>query len=262
MKALSIAATGMNAQQLNLEVIANNIANINTTGYKRARAEFSDLLYQTERAQGVPNRSNQAIVPEGAIIGLGVQTSAVRNLHIQGSLVNTGNDYDLALVGRGWFQIETPDGKTVYTRSGAFNTNATGQLVTIDGYTVVPGVTVPQDATEIVFTSSGQVMVRIGNDTELQEIGQLTVANFVNEAGLEPMGENLFRQTPASGDAIVGTPADPGFAQIKQNYLESSNVDPVKEITDLISAQRAYEMNSKIIQAADEMAATVSKNLR
>jgi flagellar basal-body rod protein FlgG len=262
MKALSIAATGMNAQQLNLEVIANNIANINTTGYKRARAEFSDLLYQTERTQGVPNRSNQAIVPEGAIIGLGVQTAAVRNLHIQGSLVNTGNDYDLALVGRGWFQIETPDGETVYTRSGAFNTNATGQLVTIDGYTVVPGITVPQDASEITFTSSGQVMVRIGNDTELQEIGQLTIANFVNEAGLEPMGENLFRQTPASGEAIVGAPADPGFAQIKQNYLESSNVDPVKEITDLISAQRAYEMNSKIIQAADEMAATVSKNLR
>ncbi|MBP2235643.1 flagellar basal-body rod protein FlgG [Sinorhizobium kostiense] len=262
MKALSIAATGMNAQQLNLEVIANNIANINTTGYKRARAEFSDLLYQTERAQGVPNRSNQAIVPEGAIVGLGVQTSAVRNLHIQGSLVNTGNDYDLALVGRGWFQIETPDGQTVYTRSGAFNTNATGQLVTIDGYTVVPGITVPQDASEIIFTSSGQVMVRIGNDTELQEIGQLTIANFVNEAGLEPMGENLFRQTAASGEPIVGTPADPGFAQIKQDYLESSNVDPVKEITDLISAQRAYEMNSKVIQAADEMAATVSKNLR
>ena len=262
MKALSIAATGMNAQQLNLEVIANNIANINTTGYKRARAEFSDLLYQTERAQGVPNRSNQAIVPEGAIIGLGVQTSAVRNLHIQGTLVNTGNNYDLALVGRGWFQVETPDGETVYTRSGAFNTNATGQLVTIDGYTVVPGITVPQDATEITFTSSGQVMVRIGNDTELQEIGQLTIANFINEAGLEPMGENLFKQTPASGEAIVGTPADPGFAQIKQNYLEASNVDPVKEITDLISAQRAYEMNSKIIQAADEMAATVSKNLR
>ncbi|MEI2298003.1 flagellar basal-body rod protein FlgG [Ensifer sp. MJa1] len=262
MKALSIAATGMNAQQLNLEVIANNIANINTTGYKRARAEFSDLLYQTERAQGVPNRSNQAIVPEGAIIGLGVQTAAVRNLHIQGSLVNTGNDYDLALIGRGWFQVETPDGETVYTRSGAFNKNAQGQLVTIDGYTVVPGITVPQDATEIAFTSSGQVMVRIGNDPAMQEIGQLTIANFVNEAGLEPQGENLYKETPASGDAIVGTPADAGFAQIKQKYLEASNVDPVKEITDLISAQRAYEMNSKIIQAADEMAATVSKNLR
>ena len=262
MKALSIAATGMNAQQLNLEVIANNIANINTTGYKRARAEFSDLLSQTERAQGVPNRSNQAIVPEGAIIGLGVQTAAVRNLHIQGSMVNTGNDYDLALMGRGWFQVETPDGETVYTRSGAFNKNAQGQLVTIDGYTVVPGITVPQDATEIAFTSSGQVMVRIGNDPAMQEIGQLTIANFVNEAGLEPQGDNLFKETPASGDAIVGTPADPGFAQIKQKYLEASNVDPVKEITDLISAQRAYEMNSKIIQAADEMAATVSKNLR
>ena len=262
MKALAIAATGMNAQQTNLEVIANNIANINTTGYKRARAEFSDLLYQTERAQGVPNRSNQAIVPEGAIIGLGVQTAAVRNLHIQGSLVNTGNDYDLALMGRGWFQVETPDGETVYTRSGAFNKNAQGQLVTIDGYTVVPGITVPQDATEIAFTSSGQVMVRIGNDPAMQEIGQLTIANFVNEAGLEPQGDNLFKETPASGDAIVGTPADPGFAQIKQKYLEASNVDPVKEITDLISAQRAYEMNSKIIQAADEMAATVSKNLR
>lgn len=262
MKALSIAATGMNAQQLNVEVIANNIANINTTGYKRARAEFSDLLYQTERAQGVPNRSNQAIVPEGAIIGLGVQTAAVRNLHIQGSLVSTGNPYDLALIGRGWFQVEMPDGETLYTRAGAFNKNAQGQLVTIDGYTVVPGVTVPQDATEIAFTSSGQVMVRIGNDPAMQQIGQLTVANFVNEAGLEPQGENLFKQTPASGEPIVGTPTDPGFAQIKQHYLEASNVDPVKEITDLISAQRAYEMNSKIIQAADEMAATVSKNLR
>ncbi|WP_018234820.1 flagellar basal-body rod protein FlgG [Ensifer sp. BR816] len=262
MKALSIAATGMNAQQLNLEVIANNIANINTTGYKRARAEFSDLLYQTERAQGVPNRSNQAIVPEGAIVGLGVQTAAVRNLHIQGSLVNTSNDLDLALVGRGWFQVETPNGETVYTRSGAFNTNATGQLVTIDGYTVVPGITVPQDATEITVSASGQVLVKIGDATETQEIGQLTIANFVNEAGLEPQGENLFKQTPASGEPIVGTPADPGYAQIKQGYLESSNVDPVKEITDLISAQRAYEMNSKVIQAADEMAATVSKNLR
>ena len=262
MKALSIAATGMNAQQLNLEVIANNIANINTTGYKRARAEFSDLLYQTERASGVPNRANQAIVPEGAMIGLGVQTSAVRNLHIQGSLVSTGNDLDLALVGRGWFQVETPDGETVYTRAGAFNTNADGQLVTIDGYTVVPGITVPQNTTEVTVSNSGQVMARVGNSTIPQQIGQLTIANFVNEAGLEPQGDNLFKQTPASGDPVVGTPADPGFAIIKQKYLEASNVDPVKEITDLISAQRAYEMNSKIIQAADEMAAVVSKNLR
>ncbi|MFB2549667.1 flagellar basal-body rod protein FlgG [Ensifer soli] len=262
MKALAIAATGMNAQQLNLEVIANNIANINTTGYKRARAEFSDLLYQTERAQGVPNRANQAIVPEGAQVGLGVQTSAVRNLHIQGGLVSTGNDLDVALMGRGWFQIETPDGETLYTRAGAFNTNADGQLVTIDGYTVVPGITVPADTSQITITTSGQVLALTANNTVPQEIGQLTIANFVNEAGLEPQGDNLFKQTPASGQPIVGVPGDPGYATVKQKYLEASNVDPVKEITDLISAQRAYEMNSKIIQAADEMASTVSKNLR
>ncbi len=260
MKALAIAATGMNAQQTNLEVIANNIANINTTGFKRARAEFSDLLYQTERAQGVPNRANQAIVPEGAIIGLGVKTAAVRNLHIQGSLTQTGNSFDVALVGRGWFQIEAPDGTMLYTRSGAFNTNADGQLVTLDGYTVSPGITVPQDATEITINRSGQIFATVNGED--QELGQLTLANFVNEAGLEPMGENLFRETDASGAATVGTPDENGLAYLQQNYLEASNVDPVKEITDLISAQRAYEMNSKIIQAADEMAAVVSKNLR
>lgn len=262
MKALAIAATGMNAQQLNLEVIANNVANINTTGYKRARAEFSDLLYQTERASGVPNRANQAIVPEGAMIGLGVQTSAVRNLHLQGSLVSTGNNLDIALVGRGWFQIEAPDGTTLYSRAGAFNTNADGELVTIDGYRVVPGITIPQDATDITINRSGQITARVGNAIEPQELGQLTIANFVNEAGLEPLGDNLFRETPASGAPVVGVPDDPGYAHMQQNYLEASNVDPVKEITDLISAQRAYEMNSKIIQAADEMASTVSKNLR
>ena len=260
MKALAIAATGMNAQQTNLEVIANNIANINTTGFKRARAEFSDLLYQTERAAGVPNRANQAVVPEGVIIGLGVKTAAVRNLHLQGSLVSTGNSFDMALIGRGWFQIEAPDGSTLYSRAGAFNTNADGQLVTLDGYTVVPGITVPADATEVTVNKSGQVFATVAG--QQQDLGQITLANFVNEAGLEPLGENLFRETAASGPANVGAPDEAGFAYIQQNYLEASNVDPVKEITDLISAQRAYEMNSKIIQAADEMAAVVSKNLR
>ncbi|OLP55075.1 flagellar basal-body rod protein FlgG [Rhizobium rhizosphaerae] len=262
MKALSIAATGMNAQQLNLEVIANNIANINTTGYKRARAEFSDLLYQAERSQGVPNRAGQAIIPEGANVGLGVQTSAVRNLHLQGSMVSTGNDLDVALIGKGWFQVQMPDGTTNYTRAGAFNTNDTGQLVTIDGYTVVPGITVPANTSKVTITTSGEVLANIGNATIPTNIGQLTIANFVNEAGLEPQGDNLFKQTPASGAPVVGVPGDAGFATIKQKYLEASNVDPVKEITDLISAQRAYEMNSKVIQAADEMAGTVSKNLR
>jgi flagellar basal-body rod protein FlgG len=260
MRALAIAATGMNAQQTNLEVIANNIANINTTGFKRARAEFSDLLYQVERLQGVPNQANQAIVPEGAHIGLGVKTAAIRNLHVQGSLTSTGNKYDLALVGSGMFQIEGPDGQTLYTRSGAFNTNATGQLVTIDGNPVVPGITVPVDAVEVIVNKTGQVFARLEGQTNLQELGQLTLATFANEAGLSPMGDNLFRETEASGAAVVGVAGDPGFAEIQQGYLENSNVDPVKEITDMISAQRAYEMNSKVIKAADEMAATVSQS--
>jgi flagellar basal-body rod protein FlgG len=252
----------MDAQQTNLEVIANNIANINTTGYKRARAEFSDLLYQSERAQGVPNRANQAIVPEGANIGLGVQTSAVRNIHTQGELTHTENDLDVAIVGRGWYQIQTPDGQTLYSRAGAFNKNAQGQLVTIDGYAVVPNITFPADVSETQITRTGQVMVRIGNSPDFTEIGQLTTANFVNEAGLQPLGDNLFAQTAASGEPIVAAPEDPGFGYLKQGYLESSNVDAVREITDLISAQRAYEMNSKVITTADEMATIVSKNLK
>ncbi|RST85855.1 flagellar basal-body rod protein FlgG [Aquibium carbonis] len=262
MKALAIAATGMNAQQLNLEVIANNIANINTTGFKRARAEFSDLLYQTERLQGVPNRADQSIVPEGASIGLGVKTSAVRNVHQQGALAATGNRFDLALTGPGWFQIEGADGATLYSRSGAFNTNAEGELVTIDGFNVIPAIVVPQETVEVIVNKSGQVFARVDGQAALQDLGQLTLATFANEAGLSPLGDNLFRETEASGAANVGVPGDPGYATIEQGYLESSNVDPVKEITDLISAQRAYEMNSKVIKAADEMAGVVSQSIR
>ncbi|CUX21607.1 MULTISPECIES: flagellar basal-body rod protein FlgG [Agrobacterium] len=262
MRALAIAATGMDAQQTNLEVIANNIANINTTGYKRARAEFTDLLYQTERMQGVPNRANQAIVPEGANIGLGVQTSAVRNIHTQGNLIETGNKLDVAIIGQGWFQIEAADGSTLYSRAGAFNKNADGNLVTVDGYNVIPNINIPTDAQDITVTRTGQVTARIGNAAEFTELGQLTIANFANEAGLKPLGDNLFAQTPASGDAVIGVPDDPSYGYIKQSYLEGSNVDAVKEITDLITAQRAYEMNSKVITTADEMASIVSKNLK
>lgn len=262
MRALAIAATGMDAQQTNLEVIANNIANINTTGYKRARAEFTDLLYQTERMQGVPNRTNQAIVPEGANIGLGVQTSAVRNIHTQGNLIETGNKLDVAIIGQGWFQIEAADGSTLYSRAGSFNKNANGNLVTVDGYNVIPNINIPTDAQDITVTRTGQVTARIGNATDFTELGQLTIANFANEAGLKPLGDNLFAQTPASGDAVVGVPDDPSYGYIKQSYLEGSNVDAVKEITDLITAQRAYEMNSKVITTADEMASIVSKNLK
>jgi flagellar basal-body rod protein FlgG len=210
----------------------------------------------------VPNRANASIVPEGVNIGLGVKTSAVRNLHIQGNLISTGNKFDMAIVGSGWYQIEGADGETLYTRAGAFNTNATGQLVTLDGFAVQPAITVPVDAVEVVINKSGQVFARLDGQADLQDLGQLTLATFANEAGLSAMGDNLFRETPASGAANVGVPGDPGYGTIEQGYLEASNVDPVKEITELISAQRAYEMNSKVIQAADEMAAVVSKNIR
>lgn len=262
MRSLAIAATGMTAQQTNVEVIANNIANINTTGFKRSRAEFTDLLYQAERAVGVPNRGGQEPIPEGAEIGLGVRTAAIRNLHMQGALTQTGNKLDLALNGRGWFQVSGPNGDNFYTRAGAFNKNATGQIVTVDGYIVQPNMVIPQDASEVIVNETGQVYVRIGTQTTLQLLGQLTLANFTNEAGLDPLGGNLYRETTASGAPVLGVPGDPGFGAVHQGYLEHSNVDPVKEITELISAQRAYEMNSKVIQASDEMFATVTKNLR
>lgn len=262
MRALAIAATGMEAQQTNLEVIANNIANINTTGFKRSRAEFSDLLYQTERAKGISNRPNQAVVPEGANIGLGVQTSAVRNIHIQGELEQTENTLDVAIVGRGWFQVQMADGTTAYTRAGTFNKSDTGQLVTVDGNTVLPNITIPSNASDVTINEAGQVTATIGTATTQTTLGQLQLASFVNDAGLQPMGSNMFTQTPASGDPVVDTPNTDGFGYIKQGYLESSNVDSVKEITNLISAQRAYEMNSKVITTADDMASVVSKNLK
>ncbi|NIX75013.1 flagellar basal-body rod protein FlgG [Microvirga terricola] len=262
MRALAIAATGMNAQQLNVEVIANNISNVNSTAFKGARAEFTDLLYQAERLQGVPNQAGEAPIPEGAMLGLGVRTAAIRNLHRQGPLTNTTNQFDLALNGRGWFQITSPNGETIYTRAGSFNKNGTGQLVTIDGYAVDPAINIPQNAVDVVINESGQVFVKVDGQPVPQNIGQLTIANFANDSGLEPLGNNYYRETPASGAPVVGVAGDPGFGKIHQGYLEGSNVDPVKEITNLISAQRAFEMNSKVIQAADDMAGTVSKGIR
>lgn len=262
MKALAIAATGMHAQQTNLEVIANNIANINTTSFKRARAEFTDLLYQTDRAAGVQSRGGEGTVPEGIRIGLGARTAAVRNLHIQGALDQTGNRLDVAILGLGWFQISGSNGETLYTRAGSFNRNETGQLVTIDGFAVQPNITIPIDAQEVSINQSGEVYARIDGQTELQNLGQLSLATFANDAGLEPLGDNLYRETTASGAAVTGIAGVDGVGTIRQGYLEKSNVDPVKEITELISAQRAYEMNSKIIQASDEMLATVSKGIR
>ena len=260
MRALAIAATGMNAQETNVEVIANNIANVNTTGYKRARAEFTDLLYQVERAQGVAAQGAEGVVPEGAQLGLGVRLAAIRNVHLQGSLRETGNKLDLAINGQGWFQIQGPGGDTLFSRDGAFNTNAQGQLVTLDGFLVEPNITMPANTTEVVVNSSGEVFARVEN--ELQTVGNLSLVTFANDAGLHAEGGNLFRETVASGAPVAGIPGDPGYGVIHQGYLEDSNVDPIKEISELISAQRAYEMNSKVISAADEMASVVSKGIR
>ncbi len=262
MRALSIAATGMSAQQTNIEVIANNLANINTTGFKGGKAEFTDLLYDVERLPGVASRGNDATIPEGAQLGLGVKTAAIRNLQTQGALTNTGNTYDLALQGSGWFQVTGPNNETVYTRAGAFNINGTGQLVTLDGYTVLPAIVIPANTTNVVVSQSGLVTGQLNGGATPSTIGQLTIGNFANESGLQHLGSNLFRETTASGTATIGNPGDPGYATINQGYLESSNVDPVQEITNLISAQRAYEMNSKVIQACDQMGETLSKGIR
>ncbi len=262
MRALAIAATGMAAQEQNLEVISNNIANINTTGFKKSRAEFTDLLYQAERLQGVSNRGRDATVPQGAQVGLGVRTAAIRPLEVQGALTQTGNSYDLALNGPGWFQITGANGETLYTRAGSFSTNANGQLATVDGYLLSPTITVPNNAINVTISQSGLVSATIPGQTNPQQLGQLTVSMFLNDPGMQALGGNLFAQTAASGAPINGVPGDTGFPTISQGYLESSNVDPTTELVNLISAQRAYELNSKVIQAADDMAGTVSKGIR
>lgn len=262
MRALAIAATGMSAQQQNIEVISNNIANINTTAFKRSRAEFTDLLYQTERLQGVSNRGQSAIVPQGSQTGLGVRLAAIRSLEIQGPLTQTGNSYDLAINGSGWFQITGPNNEILYTRSGSLSTNANSQLVTVDGYLLTPTITVPNNAVSVSVSQSGLVTAIIAGQTAPQQLGQLTVATFPNDAGLEALGGNLFRVTTASGNPVVGVPGDPGYGLIAQGYLESSNVDPVKELVSMISAQRAFELNSKVIQTVDDMAGTITKGIR
>ncbi|MEM8855873.1 MAG: flagellar basal-body rod protein FlgG, partial [Pseudomonadota bacterium] len=241
---------------------ANNVANINTTGFKRSRAEFSDLLHQFDRVAGVPNRGGELPVPEGTRIGLGVRTVAVRNLHEQGALGQTGNPLDLAINGEGWFQITGPEGEDLYTRAGAFNLGPNGEIITLDGYEVQPGLAVPPNTTKVVINRSGEVYAEVAGDLEPQLLGQFTLATFPNAAGLGALGDNLFRQTPASGQPIEGFPGEDGRGTLNQGYLEDSNVDPVKEITELISAQRAYEMNSKVIQAADDMAGVVSQGIR
>ncbi len=261
MRALSIAATGMLAQQLNVEVISNNLANMNTSGFKRQRAEFQDLLYQNIERIGAASSATGTIDPSGVQIGVGVKAGAVYRVTSQGDLKPTENAYDLAVQGRGYFRIQLPSGETGYTRAGSFAISPNGQIVTGDGYVVSPGITVPQDAIDVTIDKQGQVQVTTDGQVQPQVVGQIELANFFNEAGLEAIGDNLFLESAASGPATVGTPGSIGFGTILQGFLETSNVNPVAEISALITAQRAYEMNTKVITTADEMLNTTS-NLR
>lgn len=261
MRALTTAASGMQAQQMNVEVISNNLANMNTTGFKRQRAEFQDLIYQNVQAMGMNSSDAGTIVPTGVQVGLGVQASSIYRITEQGSLNNTGNPFDLAISGRGFFRIQMPDGSDAYTRAGNFAISAEGQIVTADGYPVAPGIAIPQDSREVSINSQGQVQALIDGQTEPQTVGQLELATFFNEGGLEAIGDNLYLESAASGAANVGTPDSPGYGAVMQGYVESANVNAVSEITALIQAQRAYEMNARVITAADEMLAA-SSNLR
>lgn len=259
MRSMSIAASGMLAQQNNVEVISNNIANVNTTGFKRSRTEFQDLLYQNARRVGSESGTGGEIVPSGVQIGLGVQTAAVYRINEQGTLAGTENPLDIAVNGKGFFQVQMPNGQLAYTRAGSFQLSPNGLIVTQDGYQVQPGITIPSDAIDITINDTGAVLVKQDGQTTLQNVGQLELATFPNDAGLAALGGNLFEETPSSGSPVTGTPGTTGFGSLKQRFLEGSNVNIVSEITNLISAQRAYEMNSKVIETSDQMLSTVSQ---
>jgi flagellar basal-body rod protein FlgG len=256
MRSLSIAGTGMLAQQTNVDVISNNIANMNTTAFKRQRAEFQDLLYQQVSRPGAAAGGADNRAPSGIQIGSGVKTGGVYRISEQGAMTQTSNRYDMAIDGQGYFQVTMPNGDIAYTRAGSFQLSDQGELVTTDGYPVAPGITVPQGALDVVISKTGQVQVKMPGQAEMQDVGQLELATFVNEAGLEAVGGNMFLQSAASGQPTVATPGEPGFGTVVQGFLEASNVNPVSEITALITAQRAYEMNSRVVKTADEMLAT------
>ncbi len=261
MRALDTAATGMQAQQLNVEVIANNIANMNTTGFKRQRAEFQDLLYQTVERMGVTSSDAGTIVPTGVQVGAGVKAGSVYRITEQGGMSQSGNPYDMAIQGEGYFIVQLPDGRDAYTRAGNFSLSADGQIVTEDGYIVAPGIAVPQEAVSVSINRVGVVQAILADGSPPADVGALEMARFVNPAGLDAIGDNMFLETPASGTANRGQPGQVGFGTLQQGFLETSNVNAVSEISNLITAQRAYEMNSKVITTTDEMLRSTT-NLR
>ena len=256
-RSLFTAATGMQAQQMNLDVISNNIANVNTVGFKRSRADFQDLLYQTLKAPGLPSSEGNQ-VPSGIQVGLGVRPVAVQKLFTQGDFVSTGNDLDLVIEGDGFFQVTKPDGTVSYTRSGALKVDKDGRIVNSDGFPIEPAISIPTDTTDITISFDGKVNVLQGSSATPVEIGTIEIARFVNPAGLLSTGKSLFTATDASGDAITGTPGSEGRGSINQGFIESSNVNVVEELANLIIAQRAFELNSKAVQASDEMLQTSS----
>lgn len=253
MKALHIAASGMLAQEMNVELISNNIANMRTTGFKRQRADFQDLLYQDMRRVGTSTSESGNILPTGVQIGSGVRIAATPRIMSQGTLSSTEKETDLAIRGEGFFRVLLPDGRTAYTRDGSFEIDAKGQLTTADGYVVDPTITVPSNSTGLTVNSQGSVQVTVGNASAPTTIGQIQLARFVNKSGLEPIGNNLFLETASSGAPQTGSAGDEGYGTLLQNQLEQGNVNSVAEISELIAAQRAYEMNSRVIRAADEM---------
>ncbi|MFN8388903.1 MAG: flagellar basal-body rod protein FlgG [Bdellovibrionota bacterium] len=251
-RSLYTAATGMIAQQLNLDVIANNLANVNTTGFKKSRADFQDLMYQVIEEPGTT--ANQAgSSPTGIQIGLGTRSAAVGKIHSQGDFQSTENPLDMAIEGDGFFQVTLPNGDTAYTRSGAFKLDETGQIVTSDGFVLNPAINIPADTIGITVSTDGQVSVKQPGAAAATQVGQIQVARFQNPAGLRAKGRNLFEETESSGAAQLGNPGENGVGTLAQGFLEGSNVSVVEEIVQMVTGQRAYEANSKVIQTADSL---------
>lgn len=251
-RSLWIAKTGLEAQQAQMDVITNNLANVGTNGFKRSRAVFEDLMYQTARQPGA-NVGDNVQLPTGMQFGTGARAVATERLHTQGSLQQTGNDKDVAIQGSGFFQVQLPDGTTGYTRDGAFSLDSQGQLVTLQGYLVQPGVAIPVDATSLTISKSGVVSVVQPGSPQPVELGQIQLASFVNPAGLEAKGENIYVESAASGAPVVNNPGEAGTGTLTQGFVETSNVNVVEELVSMIQAQRAYEINSKAITASDQM---------
>lgn len=253
MKALQIAATGMSAQQMKVDVVSNNLANMSTNGYNARRADFADLHYQQYARPGTIAADDGTMLPTGVQIGLGVRPSSVSVLLSQGSLTMTNGDLDLAIDGNGYLEVTLPSGLSAYTRDGALKRSADGLIVTSDGYPVAPGITIPQEARSIAINAGGEVWAYFSDRVEPELLGQFTLSDFTNDKGLEAIGSNLFLETAASGPPVISDPGSDGLGSLRQGYLEESSVDPVREITELIKAQRGYELNAKVITAADQM---------